>query len=302
MNYTLITPVKDEEENLPQLSECVIKQTKKPKKWIIINDNSNDGTEKIIKSLVAEYEWIDSIDIKSKNERNFFKHFASIIKLGFEKSLEGNDSIEYIIKIDADVRFDEKLFERMIKYMDDNKKVAIASPILISIKTELDVYKADNNINSDNFIRSDIDRFPEPTDGIRIYRKEFLDTINGYPITDASDDIVLALAIMNDYSICFINDLLGYLVRQTGSTMGSKIKHGRFSGYRAYIESFHPLLVFLRVFSQFMNSPIMGIGAFIGYFESFVNKVDKINNADVIEYYSKIRVKILFDNFKIYKY
>jgi len=47
--YILITPVKNEEENLQRLIESIVKQTIKPLLWIIIDDGSTDRSSELIK-------------------------------------------------------------------------------------------------------------------------------------------------------------------------------------------------------------------------------------------------------------
>ena len=44
MLYTLITPVRDDAENLERLATCVAEQTMLPKRWIIVDNGSVDGT------------------------------------------------------------------------------------------------------------------------------------------------------------------------------------------------------------------------------------------------------------------
>jgi hypothetical protein len=129
----------------------------------------------------------------------------------------------------------------------------------------------------------------EPTDGIRIYRKKFLEEIGGYPITDASDDIILAKAKMKNYIAILLNDLWGYLIRPSGSTLGGKYNRGKFDGYRLYIEHYNILMLLFRLCWDFFDSPIHSIGEMVGYMVSIINKKCRIKDEEVIEYYQKIR-------------
>ena len=58
MSYLIITPVRDEEYTIELTINSVINQTILPLKWLIIDDNSIDGTSKIIDEYSSKYEFI----------------------------------------------------------------------------------------------------------------------------------------------------------------------------------------------------------------------------------------------------
>ena len=47
--YIIITPAKDEEENLPNLISSIVKQSIQPLLWLIVDDGSVDSTPVLIK-------------------------------------------------------------------------------------------------------------------------------------------------------------------------------------------------------------------------------------------------------------
>jgi glycosyltransferase involved in cell wall biosynthesis len=57
-DYILITPVKNEELMLPDVAECIIRQTKLPLLWVIIDGNSSDRSLQIAEDLATSYHWI----------------------------------------------------------------------------------------------------------------------------------------------------------------------------------------------------------------------------------------------------
>ena len=48
MQYSIITPVKNESKYIGETIESVINQTKLPQEWLIVDDSSTDNTKKII--------------------------------------------------------------------------------------------------------------------------------------------------------------------------------------------------------------------------------------------------------------
>ena len=69
--YILITSARNEETLIEGTIISVIKQSLKPTQWIIVNDNSTDSTEEIIKKYLSEYSFIKLINKKDREERNF---------------------------------------------------------------------------------------------------------------------------------------------------------------------------------------------------------------------------------------
>ena len=57
----LITPAKNEEQNLLEVSRSVTGQKIKPELWVLVDDGSTDRTPYIIKNLMIRYSWIQSI-------------------------------------------------------------------------------------------------------------------------------------------------------------------------------------------------------------------------------------------------
>ena len=72
--YILITPVKNEEENLPNLIQSVVEQTIKPVLWVIVDDGSTDRSPEIIKEAQKKYSWIQSIRLESKSRELGIQH------------------------------------------------------------------------------------------------------------------------------------------------------------------------------------------------------------------------------------
>lgn len=105
--YLLITPCKNERENLSKLIDSVIKQTVKPSLWIIVDDGSDDGSLNIEKEAAKKYPWIHVLQNENKSKRDLGPHLASVIKKGFEYAVllsnEQNLDYHYLGNLDADI-------------------------------------------------------------------------------------------------------------------------------------------------------------------------------------------------------
>src|SRR5215831_5278199 len=58
LTYALVTPARDEAENLRRLAACVVEQSLLPKEWIVVDDGSSDDTLSYVGELAREYPWI----------------------------------------------------------------------------------------------------------------------------------------------------------------------------------------------------------------------------------------------------
>ncbi|HET8689540.1 MAG TPA: glycosyltransferase, partial [Methanosarcina sp.] len=73
--YLLVTPAKNEEQNLPEVSESIIRQKLKPELWIVVDDGSTDKTPHILEDLQARYFWIQSIRLPPR-PRDITFHYS----------------------------------------------------------------------------------------------------------------------------------------------------------------------------------------------------------------------------------
>jgi len=297
--YNLITPVKDEEEHLPKLAHCVISQSHRPDVWVIIDDGSTDTTPQIIGELTARHTWIHGIRIDEEEERTFGSHLFRVFRLGLERSLELSGGVDYLINLDADVRFHDDTFKILCEAMDQQDTLAIASPRLMTLRQEIDVegLKRPETTLADKelVIRTDRSRVNEPTNGIRIYRRSFIDEIGGFPVNDAADDIILGKAVVRGYRVSFIDGVWGYLTRETGTTLRSDYIRGKVKGYRLYIAHYHPVLAAASLIWDVIFRRSWAAGVLVGYLESLFKRKERIDDPDVIRYYGRERFRTVME-------
>src|SRR3954465_903057 len=58
LTYAVITPARDEEDNLRRLGDALAAQTVLPTAWVIVDDGSTDGTPAGAAGLPAEHPWV----------------------------------------------------------------------------------------------------------------------------------------------------------------------------------------------------------------------------------------------------
>src|SRR5262245_42016277 len=100
--YALVTPAHNEERVIRKTLASIVNQTHRPLKWVVVDDNSTDGTGKIIRKFAEQYSFIEPLSAPPGGG----KHFGSKIK-AFNAGYARLAGLEYqfIGNLDADVSF-----------------------------------------------------------------------------------------------------------------------------------------------------------------------------------------------------
>jgi len=78
MKVAIITPVKNEEDNLPTLIKSVKSQSIQPFAWVIVNDNSSDNSREIIEKETTSDDWIYLINKKGSTEYRMEENYGKV--------------------------------------------------------------------------------------------------------------------------------------------------------------------------------------------------------------------------------
>ncbi|MEZ4792643.1 MAG: glycosyltransferase family 2 protein [Gelidibacter sp.] len=124
MNFYIIIPAHNEQDSIGLTLESLTKQSLLPKKVVVVNDNSSDATETIVKDFSSKHTWISLINNTSTNE-----HLpGSKIINAFYKGYEILDhDYDVICKFDADLIFPENYLQALSKHFSENQKLGLAS-------------------------------------------------------------------------------------------------------------------------------------------------------------------------------
>jgi glycosyltransferase involved in cell wall biosynthesis len=128
--YALVTPARDELENLRRLASCVLEQTITPQAWIIVDDGSIDGTPEFGTKLAERHPWIEIVaspgavthagtpEVGRREGRDIIAFNSGVAVL--------DRTPEFLVKLDADVSFDRDYFERLLAEFDRDPQLGIS--------------------------------------------------------------------------------------------------------------------------------------------------------------------------------
>lgn len=124
MKFCIIIPAHNEEAFIAKTLESLVLQTLIPIELIVVNDNSTDQTESIVKSYSEKFPWISLVNNTSSD-----KHLpGSKIIHAFNKGLaEIKKPYDVICKFDADLMFPSNYLERIAFHFNSNLKVGMVA-------------------------------------------------------------------------------------------------------------------------------------------------------------------------------
>ncbi|MDK2770674.1 MAG: glycosyltransferase family 2 protein [Flavobacterium sp.] len=163
MNYYVVIPAHNEAQYIALTLESLVDQSALPAKVVVVNDNSTDETETIVKSFIDKHNWISLVNNPSE-----VKHLpGSKVILAFNKGLESLDqNYDIIVKADADLIFPENYFETIINHFQSDKQIGMAGGFCYIEKNGEWILE---NLTDKDHIRG----------ALKAYRKECFEQIGG---------------------------------------------------------------------------------------------------------------------------
>ena len=87
-NYVLVTPIKNEEANLPGLIDSIENQDLKPILWVIVDDSSDDSSPNILEAASKKNSYIQVVTLTAKSKYDIGEHYAEVCSIGFKYAID----------------------------------------------------------------------------------------------------------------------------------------------------------------------------------------------------------------------
>ncbi len=279
--YILITPVKNEEKNLPNLVKSITNQTIIPSLWVIIDDGSADDTPSIIKAALEKFDWIKNIKL-DESERDLGLHLSFVIKTGFDFAIEycmkKEIRCDYLGNVDGDMILEHTFFERLIAEFESDSLLGVASGGTQYIK--------DDRVISANVQEN------EPSGGDMLIRRKCFEECNGILLTYVWDSALKVKARLRGWKTRRFEKIIATETRDVMS-VGGYWKWYLHHGQAAYVLNYNLFHMLIKTIMYLFKYPYYtGFAFFLGFLSSRLQGKEQIDDEEIKKYYGSTKLYI----------
>jgi glycosyltransferase involved in cell wall biosynthesis len=128
LRYAVVTPARNEEHNLQRLAAALAAQTLPPSEWVVVDDGSTDATPIVLADLGERLSWIRPLSRAAANGHLAAGRREARDLIGFRVGIGRlSRAVDVVIKVDADVDFDDDFCERLVGRFVADERLGIAS-------------------------------------------------------------------------------------------------------------------------------------------------------------------------------
>ncbi len=274
--YLLVTPLRDEADHLENVVRHVAGQSVRPVIWILIDDQSQDGSSEICARAAREYPWIRTMTFEGPViKRQLGVHVYQVLKSGYERGAElcreEGACYRYVAFLDADMFPATDYFERLMGILEENPSMGVVSG---------GVYVR----NAEGGLEWEKTPYQWPWGGARILRRECLEEIGGVKPVNSADTVAAIRAMKFGYEIRQFKEIRVVQARATSSAEGlpagyfQKGMDDHFLGYSL------PYAVVKSVQRSCSVAARLGVSYLAGYVSSMLSRRRRIDDPIVREF------------------
>lgn len=160
--FALVTPARDEADNIARTIASVRAQTVLPVRWAIVDDGSGDGTGEIAERVAAGADWITVV----RRPRGLPVDFASkvhAVRAGV--AAIGDVAYDFLGNLDADISVEPGYFAAVLQALQERPRLGIAGGHVVQ---HYDGRSVPQQISPDSV-----------AGGVQMFRREAWDQIGG---------------------------------------------------------------------------------------------------------------------------
>jgi glycosyltransferase involved in cell wall biosynthesis len=127
LEYAIVTPARNERDNLERLAASVIAQKQRPRWWVIVDDGSDDGADAVARDLAARHDWILALGTGESADGLAQGRRRGRDLLAFRRGVSAlPEPVDVFVKVDADTSFDADYFRLLLDRFEDDTELGIA--------------------------------------------------------------------------------------------------------------------------------------------------------------------------------
>jgi biofilm PGA synthesis N-glycosyltransferase PgaC len=126
LSYAIVTPARNECENLKRLAASVVAQDHRPAWWMIVDDGSDDGMDVVAAELSQRHRWIQVVGTGRDAAGLAHGRRQGRDLLAFRRGLKALPApVDVFVKVDADTSFEGDYFARLLERFAEQPDLGI---------------------------------------------------------------------------------------------------------------------------------------------------------------------------------
>lgn len=269
--YIVITPARNEQDNIDHTIRSMAAQTCRPVRWFIVNDGSTDRTAEIIDAAAREHSWIVPVH---RPDRGFRQQGGGVVQAfyaGYERI--GAEPWDFLVKFDADLSFEPDYFSRCLQKFSEDAKLGIGGGTICQ--------EVDGRLECE----SPGDPAFHVRGATKIYRQTCWQAIGGLLQAPGWDTLDELKSNMLGWTTRSFPDVPLKHHRYTGTADGTWKNYVKF-GLANYITGYHPLFMALKCLKRTIEKPYVvgAVGLAWGYCRGWLKHVAQVDDPALIRY------------------
>ncbi len=283
-SYVIVTPAHNEADTLGPTIESVLRQTVLPARWVVVDDNSTDGTPALLKSLAREYGFLQYHRRQREETQSYFASNVYAIREGV-RQVEALD-YEFLAVLDADITLPPDYYEQILSRFDADPALGVASGIY-------------ENLVNGRLEKVMNDRRSTPK-AMQVFRRSCFEQIGGYvPLKYGGEDTCTCImARMRGWKAWSFPELKVIHRRPTGLRQAKSLWRARFLlGLQEYGLGSHPLFVLTKYLRRaVIEKPYLtgGTATLLGFLYGSVQGEKRQVSRDVVRFVRREQLARVF--------
>lgn len=273
-SYLLVTPVREDAEQLDDLAATIRAQERLPALWVIIDDGSADDTMARLQRISARLPWVHGIALPRLADGQC-RSQADLLTRGFRTAtqLAEAERIDhhYMVHVDADLRCAPQLLAELVGRCERDRGVGMASCGITEVGDDGRVLRT----------REVVDGVPRAE--LRVWRRECIEELGMRPIPRWAESTGVR-ARNRGWRTPVFTDLM--VEASEAGVLRGGLRGFRQHGAEGWQVGLHPLVLAERaVAASVHDRDLRGVAMVAGYVEAAISGRRRSQDPELREYF-----------------